>query len=296
LIPLKDNVPTSRLPLVTILLIVVNVGFFIWQLSFSGSANPNPEVQRLGISERDEISVQYGAIPDRILHPGRDCAFGVPAHPGESDIVCQGTRQYSEGLAAHRACTALTPPSALCGEPFVRYPNPPWYVTVFTSMFMHGGFLHIAFNMLFLWIFGNNVEDAMGWSRYLLFYLLAGIAAVYSQAAIDPSGTLPSIGASGAIAGVLGAYAVLLPRARILTLVFLLFFVTLVEIPAYVMLGIWFVLQFIPAIGQVAVPNVGGQGGVAYFAHVGGFAFGLALVKLFVRRRPRIPAPIGAGW
>jgi membrane associated rhomboid family serine protease len=153
-------------------------------------------------------------------------------------------------------------------------------------MFMHGGILHIGFNMLFLWIFGNNVEEAMGRGRYLLFYLLAGIAAVYSQSAIDPSGTLPSIGASGAIAGVLGAYAVLLPRARILTLVILIFFVTMIEIPAYVMLGIWFVLQFIPAIGQVAVPDIGGQGGVAYFAHVGGFIFGLALVKLFARHPP----------
>jgi membrane associated rhomboid family serine protease len=287
LIPLKDNVPTSRLPLVTILLIVVNIGFFIWQLSFSGSASSNPRLQQLGITERDENSVQYGAIPYRILHPGRDCAFGVTVSSGtaESNIVCQGTKKYAEALAAHAS-----------GEPFVRYSNPPWYVTIFTSMFMHGGFLHIAFNMLFLWIFGNNVEDAMGRGRYLLFYLLAGIAAVYSQAAIDPTGTVPSIGASGAIAGVLGAYAVLLPRARILTLVFLLFFVTLIEIPAYVMLGIWFVLQFIPAVGQVAVPNVGGQGGVAYFAHVGGFAFGLALVMLFVRRRPSVPAPIGPGW
>jgi membrane associated rhomboid family serine protease len=95
---------------------------------------------------------------------------------------------------------------------------------------------------------------------------------------------------------VLGAYALLLPRARILTLIFLVFFVTLIEIPAYVMLGIWFVLQFIPAVGQVAVPNIGGQGGVAYFAHVGGFLFGLALVKVFVRRRPSIPPPIAAGW
>jgi membrane associated rhomboid family serine protease len=168
-------------------------------------------------------------------------------------------------------------------------------VTVFTSMFLHGGILHIGFNMLFLWIFGNNVEDAMGRGRYLLFYLLAGIAAVYAQAAIDPSGTLPSIGASGAIAGVLGAYALLLPRARILTLIFLIFFVTLIEIPAYVMLGIWFLLQFIPAVGQVAVPNIGGQGGVAYFAHVGGFLFGLALVNVFVRRRPKFPPPIAAG-
>jgi membrane associated rhomboid family serine protease len=273
LIPLKDNVPTGRLALVTVLLIVVNIGFFAWELSFSGSTVP-PELRRAGIgglSERDEKMVEYGAIPYRVLHPGKDCAFGVPPGAAEAEVVCQGTKEYREASA---------------GGTLVPYPNPPWYVSVFTSMFMHGGILHIGFNMLFLWIFGNNVEEAMGRGRYLLFYLLAGIAAVYSQSAIDPSGTLPSIGASGAIAGVLGAYAVLLPRARILTLVILIFFVTLIEIPAYVMLGIWFVLQFIPAVGQVAVPDIGGQGGVAYFAHVGGFIFGLALVKLFARHPP----------
>jgi len=284
LIPLKDNVPTASFPVVTVLLIVVNIGFFIWQLSFSGSEASNPQLQQLGFTERDQNSVQYGAIPYRILHPGRDCALGVTVQSGaaEADIVCQGTSEYRQARAS--------------GAPFVKYSNPPWYVTVFTSMFMHGGILHIAFNMLFLWIFGNNIEDAMGRLRYLLFYLLAGVAALYSQAAIDPQSTLPTIGASGAVAGVLGAYALLLPRARVLTAVIIIFFVTLVEIPAYVMLGIWFVLQFVPAIGQVAVPDVTGQGGVAYFAHVGGFVFGLALVKLLARRRPDTPERIAAGW
>jgi membrane associated rhomboid family serine protease len=283
LIPLKDNVPTGRFALVTVLLIVVNIGFFAWELSFSANKEA-PELSRAGISgvsERDEKMVEYGAIPYRVLHPGEDCAFGVPRGGGEAEVVCQGTDEYRRASGP--------------GGTLVRYPNPPWYVSVFTSMFLHGGILHIAFNMLFLWIFGNNVEEAMGRGGYLLFYLLAGIVAVYSQAAIDPSGTLPSIGASGAIAGVLGAYAVLLPRARILTLVILIFFVTLIEIPAYVMLGIWFVLQFIPAVGQVAVPDIGGQGGVAYFAHVGGFIFGLALVKLFARNPPGLPAPSATG-
>jgi membrane associated rhomboid family serine protease len=283
LIPLKDNVPTGSFPLVTVLLIAVNIGVFVWQLTFSGSASSSPQLAQLGVSERDENSVEYGAIPYRILHPGRDCAFGVSEQSGnqEADVVCQGTRQFRQARSS--------------GAPFVRYSNPPWFVTIFTSMFMHGGILHIAFNMLFLWIFGNNIEEAMGRARYLLFYLLAGIAAVYTQAAIDPDGTLPTIGASGAIAGVLGAYALLLPRARILTVVILIFFFTLIEIPAYVMLGIWFALQFIPAVGQVAVPDIGGEGGVAYFAHVGGFLFGLALVKLFARRRPGIPEPLATG-
>jgi len=288
LIPLKDNVPTSRLPLVTILLIVANVAVFGWQLTFSGDESSSPQLAQLGVSERDENSVQYGAEPYRILHPGKDCAFGVTSGSsgGEADIVCEGTSEYAEAKQEARQS----------GAPFVAYDNPAWFTTLFSSMFMHGGILHIAFNMLFLWIFGNNIEDAMGRGRFFAFYLLAGLAAVYSQAAIDPSGTLPTIGASGAIAGVLGAYALLLPKARVLTAVILIFFVTLIEIPAWVMLGIWFALQFIPAVGQVAVPDVTGSGGVAYFAHVGGFIFGLALVRVFVRRRPSSPAALAAGW
>jgi membrane associated rhomboid family serine protease len=287
LIPLKDNVPTASFPVVTVLLIVVNLGFFVWQLGFSGNESSSPRLAQVGVTERDENSVEYGAIPYRILNPGRDCAFGVTQGSGgaEANVVCEGTKQYEE---ARREGAA--------GAPFVSYSNPAWYVTVFTSMFMHGGILHIAFNMLFLWIFGNNVEDAMGRLGFLAFYLLAGVAALYSQAAIDPSSTLPTIGASGAVAGVLGAYAVLLPRAKVLTALIIIFFVTLIEIPAYVMLGIWFALQFIPAVGQVAVPDVTGSGGVAYFAHVGGFAFGLLMVKLFARHPPRTPAHVAAGW
>ena len=150
-------------------------------------------------------------------------------------------------------------------------------------MFMHGGMLHIAFNMLFLWIFGNNIEDSMGRGRFVLFYLLAGLTAAYAQALLDTNATVPAIGASGAVAGVLGGYLLLYPHARVLTLVFIIFFVTLIEIPAVVMLGIWFALQFLPAIGQLATPDVAG-GGVAYFAHVGGFVFGLAAIKLFANR------------
>jgi membrane associated rhomboid family serine protease len=163
-------------------------------------------------------------------------------------------------------------------------------VTLFTSMFMHGGWLHIAGNMLFLWVFGNNVEDRLGRVKFLLFYLLAGLIAVYTQVLIDPSSTAPTIGASGAIAGVLGAYAVLFPRARVLTLIFIIFFVTIVEIPALILLSLWFILQFIPALGQVAVKSGGGQG-VAYFAHVGGFVFGLAIGAVLLRLRGRDERP-----
>jgi membrane associated rhomboid family serine protease len=147
--------------------------------------------------------------------------------------------------------------------------------------------------MLFLWVFGNNIEDSMGRPRFLVFYLLAGAAAVYAQTLLSPDATVPTIGASGAVAGVLGGYILLHPRARVLTLVFIIFFVTFVEIPAMVMLGIWFVLQLLPAVGQVATPEVAGEGGgVAYLAHIGGFVFGLALIKLFANRhRERAEPP-----
>jgi membrane associated rhomboid family serine protease len=266
---------------------VVNVAFFAWQLSYSGdvSSQSDDGLKTLGLSPRDENSIEYGGIPYRVLHPGDDCAAGVTKGDAnrqlEASVVCEGTSDYTEAQQLGRENPA--------GTPFVDLDEPPWILTVFTSMFMHGGLLHIAFNMLFLWIFGNNVEDRLGPLKFLLFYLAAGVAAVYAQAAIDPSSTLPTIGASGAIAGVLGAYALLHPRAKVLTLIFVIFFVTVVEIPAMVMLGLWFILQFIPAIGQVATPDVAGGGGTAYFAHVGGFLFGLLVGLALIRMRSGDP-------
>jgi rhomboid family protein len=282
-LPLKDNNPTSRFPVVTVALIVICFAVFFWQLNFP----TNSRLDQAGFGPIDQSSLEYGAIPYRTTHPDvGDCAIGAVAEVQgqfEAGVVCPGTKDYAEA----RARSAENPGSDL--GPFT-IDQKPWYVTLFTSMFMHGGWLHILFNMLFLWIFGGNVENAMGRLRFLGFYLLAGVAAVYSQCVLDPSSATPTIGASGAIAGVLGAYAVLLPRARVLTLLFILFFVTLVEVPAYVLLGLWFVLQFIPAVGQVALPDIAGGGGVAYFAHVGGFIFGLALVRLFARGRPSTAA------
>lgn len=167
----------------------------------------------------------------------------------------------------------------------------PALLTVFTSMFMHGGWLHLGGNMLFLWIFGNNVEDSMGRPRFALFYLLGGVVALFAQVAIDTSATVPTVGASGAIAAVLGGYALLYPHARVLTVVFIIFFFTVIEIPALIMLGIWlFIMQFLPAFGQLALPEAGGQGGgVAYFAHIGGFLFGLLVIKLFATRQKPDP-------
>jgi membrane associated rhomboid family serine protease len=164
----------------------------------------------------------------------------------------------------------------------------PVWQTVFTAMFMHASILHIAGNMLFLWIFGNNVEDAMGPVKYIGFYLLGGIAALALQLAVGPNSAVPTLGASGAIAAVLGGYILLYPRARVLTLVFIILFFTVIELPALLVLAFWFIQQAVFAAADLTNPT-GGGGGVAYFAHVGGFVFGLLTVKLLATRRRQIP-------
>ncbi len=163
-------------------------------------------------------------------------------------------------------------------------------VTIFTAMFLHGGFLHLAGNMLFLWIFGDNVEDALGHARFLLFYLVCGASATLLQAFVSPASTIPNLGASGAIAGVLGAYFVLYPRARIVTIVPLFVLFPLVEIPAGLYLLGWFLMQFWMGSSQLASSGRGAPsgGGVAFWAHVGGFVTGVAWVLLL---RPKRPPP-----
>ncbi len=155
-------------------------------------------------------------------------------------------------------------------------------VTLVTSQFLHGSLLHIAGNMLFLWIFGNNIEDRFGRLAFVGFYLVGGIVAGLTQVAIDPTSTVPTIGASGAIAAVLGAYLVLFPGARVTTAIFLVFFYQLIEIPAVLVLGFWFVLQLFDGLGSLGAMGQATTGGVAFFAHIGGFIFGAA-VALLVR-------------
>jgi membrane associated rhomboid family serine protease len=155
-------------------------------------------------------------------------------------------------------------------------------LTLVTSQFLHGGWLHIAGNMLFLWIFGNNVEDRFGRAAFLAFYLVGGILAGLSQVAIGPDSQIPTIGASGAIAATLGAYLVLFPGARVTTAVFLVFFYQLIDVPAVIVLAFWFVLQLLDGLASLGVSATTASGGVAIFAHIGGFVFG-AVVALLVR-------------
>lgn len=163
-------------------------------------------------------------------------------------------------------------------------------LTILTSMFLHGGWLHLIGNMLYLWIFGDNVEDAMGHGRFLLFYLLCGVAAALTQALPDPQSTVPMIGASGAISGVLGAYLLLYPRARVLVAVPIGFYVETLRLPAGIVLGLWFGLQLLSGLLAPA-----GGGGVAFRAHIGGFIAGLALVGLFKRSGFRLVNPLARG-
>ena len=242
--PLKDNIPTDRAAIITIALIAINIiVYFVLQ---KGGIFSGPD---------DAIVVDYGAIPYEFTHPGMECAIAG------QEIACEGQEGVSGDAPA----------------------QPPFWITAFSSMFMHGSILHLGGNMLFLWIFGNNVEDSMGRARYIAFYLLGGLAAIGAQILVDTDAAIPTIGASGAVAAVLGGYLLLYPRARVVTLIFIIFFFTIIELPALLILGFWFVQQI--AFGFYGVANpTGGGGGVAYFAHIGGFAFGLLAIKLFASR------------
>jgi membrane associated rhomboid family serine protease len=155
-------------------------------------------------------------------------------------------------------------------------------LTIFTSMFMHGGILHIAGNMLYFWIFGNNIEDVLGHVRFMIFYLFCGVVAAYSYALTAPSSMVPMIGASGAISGILGAYLLLFPRARVHTLIFFGIFIQIVRVPALIVIGFWAIIQLVSGLFTEGMQS---QGGIAWFAHVGGFITGLATIKLWLPRR-----------
>ena len=173
---------------------------------------------------------------------------------------------------------------------------PPNIARIFISMFLHAGCLHIGGNMLYLWFFGDNIEDRLGHFRYLIFYLLCGIAATLAHAIFNPASRMPSIGASGAIAGVLGAYILLFPKARVTTLIPIFFFITVREIPAVIVLGLWFILQLFVGVTSLGVADAANAGGVAYFAHIGGFIAGMVLIAVMGgMRRPRA-LPYGDYW
>jgi len=229
MIPLKDRIPRSTTPVVTVTLIVVNTLIFLYELTLPARLEP-------------AFFMAYAMVPARLTH---------------------------QLFAPHVPLTvALTP--------------------FLTSMFLHGGWLHLIGNMWFLWVFGDNVEDRLGHLSYLLFYLVCGFGAGLAHVVMNLGSDVPSLGASGAISGVLGAYIVMFPRARVLTLVPLIVFWFTVDIPAFFILGYWFVIQFFSGLSSLGMRGAGG-GGVAWWAHIGGFLLGVVLVRIWPRRRRPIP-------
>jgi membrane associated rhomboid family serine protease len=218
-VPLKDENPTLKFPIITIILILANCLIFFYQV-----------ISPQGLSYQ---VLRFGIIPYEITHS--EIEAGVP-------------RIF-------------------------------WPFSLITGMFLHGSLWHLLGNMLYLWIFGNNVEEFLGPIRFLLFYLACGLAASLLQVAFSPNSKVPMIGASGAIAGLLGAYLILYPTARVKTLIFLVFYITIISVPAWIILSLWFVLQ---------LANVGLGGGVAWFAHVGGFLAGAALVLSRKKKRLKL--------
>jgi len=215
--PLKDDNPTEKPPIVTILFIVINALVFFYQISLG--------------EDFQYLIVKLGAIPYEITHQ-----------------------------------TEVTPEAAF-----------PVNMTLLTAMFMHGGWLHVIGNMWYLWIFVYNFEDKLGHFKFILFYLASGIIASFAHILTNPNSTIPMIGASGAIAGVLGAYLIKFPKSRILTLIFIVWFIRIVKIPAIYVLGFWFIIQLINGL-----PSIGLEvGGVAWLAHIGGFVAGMGLFKVF---------------
>jgi membrane associated rhomboid family serine protease len=244
--PIKDDIPTRRFPALTVAIIAICCAvYFLFEHG----------LWDLGATGNERV-LEYGAIPYEITHPGKECAEAA------GQLVCEGQPGVS-GTAPEQA---------------------PWWVTIFTSMFMHGSLLHLAGNMLFLWIFGNNIEDSMDEFRFVLFYLAGGVIAVAAQVLVDPNAAVPTVGASGAIAAVLGGYAVLYPRARVITVVFIIIFFTIIELPALLVLGFWILIQLFLGANDLGSQAVGGSGGVAYFAHIGGFVFGVIAIRLFANR------------
>lgn len=191
----------------------------------------------------------------------------------------------SYGMTPYEITHAVDLVGSLPGLPFPHREGPSFiYITVFSSMFMHGSFLHIFGNMLYLWVFGNNIEDILGPFRFLAFYFVCGVAAAFAHVIAQPGSIVPTIGASGAVAGVLGAYLIAFPRAQVLTLVFFFIFVRLILLPAAFVLFFWFLLQALSGFTALAA---GVSGGVAWFAHIGGFLSGMALISLLAGNRIR---------
>ena len=269
MIPIRDTLRSRRFPVVTVALIVLNLLVFLYQ-GYLGQQEPALE----DWSSDRQAWIERSLDPPPIFNPYYALGRRLPG---------QSVFRYpipQDDLFVMKF--ALTPGELLGGTDLPPTIPLPLWVTLITSVFMHGGIMHVLGNMLYLWIFGDNVEDAMGPARFLIFYLFCGLAATFAQIALGPSSTVPLLGASGAIAGVLAAYFMLFPYSKVLTLVPIFFFLRLISIPAVFFLGFWFILQVISG-----TTSLGMSSGVAWFAHIGGFVAGALLV--FPLRRRSVP-------
>ncbi|MFC1527825.1 rhomboid family intramembrane serine protease [Candidatus Neomarinimicrobiota bacterium] len=236
--PYKDDNPRLLVPFVTYTIITLNLIVFFYQMGLDFAAG-------------QEFTLSFGLIPATFTDLPR------------GNIAIAYAQYLSEATNSHIFLDAT--------------PNSP-YITVFTSMFMHGGIMHLFGNMLFLWIFGDNVEGALGHVKFAIFYVICGIGAAAGQIFIDINSMVPMIGASGAISGVLAAYMLKYPRARIHTFVFLFVIITTIHVPAFIVIGIWFATQVMSGLGALGAKT---SGGVAWFAHIGGFITGVLLERFF---------------
>ncbi|MFH1853182.1 MAG: rhomboid family intramembrane serine protease [Candidatus Neomarinimicrobiota bacterium] len=243
-IPYRDDNPRILTPYVTYAILALNILVFLFQLGLGNSS----------LAEY-EFTLNYGLIPAKTI--------GI-----DNDTIIREHEVNLRRLTRQPISLEAQPHSPL--------------LTIFTSMFMHGGLGHLLFNMLFLWIFADNMESGLGHRRFAIFYLACGVGAALIQIIMNLHSTTPMIGASGAIAGVLGAYMFRYPRARVHVFVFLLFFITTLRVPAFVVLGIWFLTQLTNGLGSIGINTTGG---VAWFAHIGGFLTGVLLDRLFLRIR-----------
>ena len=262
MIPLRDNLPSRGFPLVTVALIALSLLGLGWQLAHSDGRASTIELAQAGASERDSATIERGAIPYRLAHPGSRC--GVT----------------SERIVCGRGALTTMDDAELIRVPD-NLASPAWWSTPFSSMLIAVDALHLAVNLLFLLIFGRTLEASLGRLRFALLYLGAGLLVIGLQTLAGASATGPVLGASGAVAGLLGVYAASYPRARVVGLVLVPLFATPVETPALALIAGWFLLQLVPAFGQVATP-LAATGALTYASYAATFLFGFAVARALI--------------